>query len=670
MARVSGLLCVLLAPALAHPASAAPDLTSLSLETLLATRVTSASKYEQSLLDVPAAVVVITRADIQAYGWRTLAEALASLPGMSSTYDRQYSYLGIRGFGQPGDFDTRMLVAINGNRANDVVYDSAMTGRELPLEMDMVERIEVLTGPGGAVYGQNAMFGVVNVITRNGQQLDGGELATSWQNPQAVAEARVRWGKVLANGVDVVLSLSAMNARGRDLFMVYPGAGPGGTTISGVASDMDGERDREFFGRISRGAWALDLGYGSRLKDDPTAVYFADPLVPGQYERDDFLLSQLQYQDTRADGTLNMLGRLFLGRARYLGHFSYAGAANVSRGFSDWYGGELRFLYTGIERHKLMLGVELQDNARVDQSNNDLSVPGVGLNALRAPGSGLETEILRSGYRAGVYVQDEWQLDERWSTSVGLRLDRNDVTGTSLSPRAALIWRASSTTTFKTLYGRAHRAPNTYERDYDDAVSLIANPELRGESADTLELLIDHQLASNISTRASLYHWRIEDMITLGLEPRSGLPQYRSGEDAKASGLELSATSAWNDGAQLRTSVSWQDASYHSGIRLANSPRWLARANYSRPLPRAGLRLGFELRYDGARNANDGTELDAYWLSNVNLSADSWLPGLEVSLTLLNVFDQDYEHPAADSNWQNTLGQDGRGIRVRLDYRF
>src|SRR6185295_17341458 len=159
-------LCLALASALPARANPSEDLTALSLEQLLEVTIVGASKYEQTQVEVAAAVSVITRHEIQAFGWRTLGEALASLPGVYTTYDRQYTYLGMRGFGLPGDLNTRVLVTIDGNRVNDSTFDSGPTGREFPLDVDLIERIEFIPGPGGAVYGQNAMFGVVNVITR------------------------------------------------------------------------------------------------------------------------------------------------------------------------------------------------------------------------------------------------------------------------------------------------------------------------------------------------------------------------------------------------------------------------------------------------------------------------------------------------------------------------
>jgi len=178
-------LCLALAgawPALSAPA----DLTTLSLEQLLDVNVIGASKYEQKQNEVAAAVSVITRQEIKAFGWRTLDEALTSLPGVHLTYDRQYTYLGTRGFGLPGDYNTRLLITINGNRVNDPAFDSGPGGRQLPIDVDLIERIEFIPGPGGAVYGQNAMFGVVNVITRSGSDIDGTELAAAYQRPQAL----------------------------------------------------------------------------------------------------------------------------------------------------------------------------------------------------------------------------------------------------------------------------------------------------------------------------------------------------------------------------------------------------------------------------------------------------------------------------------------------------
>jgi len=646
------ILCLGLAAAFVARAATADDLTALSLEQLLKVTIVGASKYEQKQSEVAAAVSVITRQEIKAFGWRTLNEALASLPGVHTTYDRQYRYLGARGFGLPGDFNTRVLITINGNRVNDPTFDQGPNGRDFPVDMDLIERIEFIPGPGGAVYGQNAMFGVVNVITRRGADVGGAELAAAYESPQALREGRASWGKAFANGVDVLVSASAMRARGEDRFFDFGAAG-----VSGVAAGLDGERDKEFFARIARGPWSFDFVHGDHRKDDPTGAFRSDPLVPGQYQGDRYELAQLQYQDSHAHGTLEVLARLFAGQERYSSILSY-GTPFAFPAKGDWCGAELRLLSTALADHKLMLGVEGQDNIRYDQAIQDLADSA---NNIFIPGS---------GYRVGLYAQDEWRIANTLIATLGLRGDRNNVTGNKLSPRAALIWQASPTTTLKALYGRSHRAPNAYERDYDDNVAEVANPALRGESIETLELVADHRVGRELTLRGSVHEWTMHHLITLGTDPVSGLAQYQSGGKVEARGLELSADKTWASGARLRGSMSFQDTAYAGGARLLNSPKLLGKLNFSSPLPVAGVRLGYELQYRSKRRTFDGTDLGSYGVSNVHLGTEALARGLELSLSVYNLFDKRYAHPGADTNWQNALEQDGRSVRGRLSYRF
>ena len=655
-------LFALVATAWSAAAVAKVDLDALSLEALMEVTITGASKYEQKQEAVGAAVSVIGRDEIRAFGWRTLGEALNSLPGIHLTYDRQYTYLGARGFGLPGDYNTRILLAIDGNRLNDANYDSALMGREFPLDLDLVERIEFIPGPGGAVYGQNALFGVVNIVTRSGASVNGLQLAASYATPQAAREGRVTFGKKLDNGLDVLLSAKGMRARGEDLFMIYPGAGPGGTDVSGTARDMDGQRDKEFYARLSRGPWLFNLSYGDRRKDDPTGAYFGDPLVPGQYQRDRSVLGQLQYQDSFAGDTLQLLARLFMGQEHYSGLFSYGGVPWLSTGPSDWHGVEARLLSTAWAGHKLMVGFEYQDITRRDQTSINTTDPADPFNV----------SLRGKGWRMGLYIQDEWTLTPQLSATLGLRSDHSSVSGTALSPRVALIWGATPQTTLKALYGRAHRAPNAFERDFGDNLTQVANPGLAGETIDTLELVADHRLRRDLLLRASLYRWKMEGLVTLGTDSFTLLPQYQSGEQVNATGLELSALKTWDWGGRLRASLSHQDVSYESGGGLNNSPRLLGKLNFSGPLMNTGLLFGYELQYDSKRQTVAGGKLDGYWLSNLNLVADKWARGLEVSLGLYNLFDTRYEHPAAPNtiNWQNVLAQDGRSVRLKVTYQF
>ena len=644
--RVSRLL-LCLAGVLAVQEAAGADVTDMSLEQLLQIKVVGASKYEQKQSEIGAAVSVITREEIRAFGWRTIDQALASLPGVYTTYDRQYVYLGVRGFGVPGDYNTRVLVTINGNRVNDPVFDTGPFGRIFPVDMDLIERIEFIPGPGGAVYGQNAMFAVINIVTRTGAEVNGAELAVGYQQPQSLVEGRASWGGRFDNGVDVLMSVSGMNDRGQNLFFDYGASGK-----SGIAWGLDGDRNRQFLGSIASGPWSFEVIYGFDHKDDPTASFQSDPLVPGQYQASGYTLTQLQYHDNFADDSLHVSARLFGGDAPSDTHLSY-GTMYAYPVWSDWRGVEARVVSTALAAHTLMLGLEAQDNIHEDQAQLVLANPA------------LDVYLPNSGYRVGLYGQDEWRLSNTLAATLGFRVDRNETTGTALSPRLALIWQATSDTTAKALYGVAHRAPNAYE-DSSQFGSGPVSLGLNGETIDTVEFDLDHRVGRDLTLRASVYQWSIHDLIAENSV--SGL--YQNDQPVDAHGVELSMDKTWDFGARLRDSVSIQDAEYRNGAEVINSPKLLGKLNLSDRLPIAGIAAGYELRYDSSRLTLNGTTLGGYALSNLYVSTDSLARGLELSLAADNVFNKQYAQPASANNWQNSLEQDGRSIRVDAHYAF
>jgi outer membrane receptor for ferrienterochelin and colicins len=131
------------------------DFTTLSLEDLGTIRiptVVGASKHEQKTTEAPASVSIVTRDDIQKFGYRTLTDILRSLRGVYATSDQIYHYIGMRGINRPGDYGGRTLLTVNGHRLNDPLYDSTYNGHELPLDVDLIERVEVIRGPGSALY--------------------------------------------------------------------------------------------------------------------------------------------------------------------------------------------------------------------------------------------------------------------------------------------------------------------------------------------------------------------------------------------------------------------------------------------------------------------------------------------------------------------------------------
>jgi iron complex outermembrane receptor protein len=628
----------------------ATDVTDMSLEELMQVSVIGASKYAQKQSEVAAAVSIITREEIKAFGWRTLDEALATLPGIYTTYDRQFVYLGVRGFGLPGDYNTRVLITINGNRVNDPVWETGPFGRRFPVDMDMIERIEFIPGPGGAVYGQDAMLAVINIVTRTGAQVNGAEVSAGYQAPQEMREARASFGDQLDNGVDFLMSVSDMSARGQNLFFNY-----GATGISGIATGMDGDHSQQFLGSVARGPWTFETVYGFDHKDDPTASYFGDPLVPVQYIDTTYTLTQLQYQDSFAADTLHVSARLFTGDAP-MGTLESTGGTHYSYPtWSDWRGIEARVVSTAYSAHTLMLGLEAQDDYAESQDLIDWARP--------------SNDIYQhtTGYRAGVYGQDEWRLSSTLTSTLGLRVDHNNVTGSALSPRLGFIWQAAPDTTTKLLYGSAHRTPSVNENSNQWGPGP---PQLGlgNETIDTLEFDVDQRVGRDLTLRASVYQWTLHDPLVVPAVSVTGDFQNTAPIDAR--GIELSSDRTWDSGVRLRDSVSVQRADYAHGGDIVNSPKLLGKLNFSSPLPAAGMRLGYELHYEGSRLTLDGTTLGGYALSNIYLSMESLVTGLELALAIDNLGDKRYAQPAAPTNWQNSLEQDGRSVRIKASYRF
>ena len=181
-----------------------PDLTQLSLEDLLNVRVYAASKHLESVNDAPSSVTIVTAEEIQEYGYRTLADILESVRGFYITYDRYFSYVGVRGFGRLGDWNSRVLLLIDGNRINDVVLGQAALGTEFPLDVDLIQRVEIVRGPSSSLYGAEAFFAVINVITRKGADLHGPEVSLSTDSFGTYRGARQLWFAVQGHGVPAV----------------------------------------------------------------------------------------------------------------------------------------------------------------------------------------------------------------------------------------------------------------------------------------------------------------------------------------------------------------------------------------------------------------------------------------------------------------------------------
>ncbi|WBS05543.1 TonB-dependent receptor [Pseudoduganella sp. SL102] len=632
------------------------DLAAMPLESLMGvTMVTSASRFAQRVSDAPSAVSVLTSQDVREHGWRTLAEALGSLPGLYISDDRNYSYIGARGFQRPGDYNSRYLLLIDGVRVNDSVYDQASIGTEGLLDMDLVERIEYVPGPGAAVYGSNTVFGVINVVTKSGSALAGPQAALA-AGSKGERRGRASWGYHAQDGTDVLLSVSGFKRDGGDL---YAGEFDTPEQNNGVAAGLDYDRSRSAFVKASRGPLSFSAGHVTRTKGIPTASFGAVYNTP-DYTRDAQSFASVGYTAPLSDD-LSLSARLDWGRIDYVGVGLYPDEEgnprmNVDGAHGAWYGFNATGTYTGLANHKLLVGIDLQRNTRRDQYNYDLDPVEVAMDDRRADS------------RAGIFVEDEVHLSRDLILNAGVRYDRDTTTGSRVNPRAALIWHPGSKDTLKLIYGTAYRSPNAYELYYEVEVFAVANPSLRAEQIATSELVWERQPDAYSKLALAAFHYRITDLITETLRP-DGILMFDNTERATADGVELSGERLFAGGTRLRGSYTYQHAADEKGDWIVNSPRHLLKLNATWALPGGRLRLGTEGQCT-SRRLTENASTGGFCTWNFTLGPATRTGKFDWSVSLYNAAGRRGADPAGPAFVQEAIHREGRTVLVKTGYAF
>ena len=501
----------------------------------------SASRFAQRINDAPANVTVITAAEIKQYGWRTLAEILRSVAGIDVRYDRIYEYVGVRGFSRSADYNTGLTVLVDGYRMNDNIYDSGFIGAELGLDVDLIEKVEVVRGPASALYGGNAVLGVVNVITRSASEVGGVELAAR-AGSFGLLQGRASFGKVLQNGAQVLLSATTWDADGPSLF--FPEFDQPENNF-GRTRGTDYEYGRNFFGKFSFDYLTVTVAGSERTKGNATGYYGAAFNDPTNNLRDaNAYLNAVYYRDLSPETELGL--RVYLGDYSYVGHYVIdlpPRVLNDDSADGSWWGAEARLLRKLPGGGKWVFGAEYQRNLRQDQTN------------YYADPYALQSDSRYDSSHVGVFIDGEVPVFDRLILSAGLRLDRYSGFSDQWSPRIAAIYKPSEATVFKLLYGSGFRIPSAFERFYSFPAEQLPNSALSPESASNLEAVFEHYLAPRTRVLATAYRYRVGGVLMQVTDEATGAFQFRNGPAAIGRGLELELEHLWQNGARLRASA-------------------------------------------------------------------------------------------------------------------
>ena len=648
------MLATVPAPASAQAPGQTPpgsDLSGKSLEALLDVPVDSvegAARHTQRLTEAPASVTIVTATDIETFGWRTLADVLKSVRGFHVTYDRNYSYLGVRAFGRPTDYNNRVLVMVDGRRLNESIYDSAYIGTDFPLDLSAVDRVEVIRGPGSALYGTSAFLAVVNVITKRGNAAGarqaGFDVASfdTWN-----AHASHGWSD--DRGRDVFVSAARYDSHGPHALFFPEFAGePGGGTVY----DLDGDKSSKLFGSARVGGLQFHAAFAEREKRVPTASWqttFGDSRF---FTRDTRGWASASYAREAGHATVQARG--------YVDHYSYYGdypgdVLSFDSALADSLGAEFSARQR-FGRHALTAGVDQRTNLRENQLNGDAV--------------SMYLEDRRSSHEIAAYVQDEFAMTPRLTAVLGARYDWWSLKGGTGRPRLGLVYRTENDTAIKALYGEAYRAPNLYELYYGSDDGEVANNATLGpEVVRTAEVVVERHLGKRLRVSASGYHTHIAGLID-PVYLDDGRITYTNSESVRSRGVELEGESRWPSGLLVRGSLAIQRARSETLGALSNAPGQLGTLQFALPFWRRQLVMASDTIFVASRLTVGGERLPDYCLSNLTATYRPLRWPIVVGASLYNAFDQEISHPVGVEFRQTALRQDGRTAALRVTVKF
>lgn len=638
----------------------APDLTQMSLEQLMQIQVPvveTASKFEQKATEAPADATVITSDEIKKYGWRTLGDLLETVPGVYVSYDRDYQYLGVSGVNL-GDANNRVLLLVNGHRINNDLDDSAPIDTSFILDLDLIDRVEIIRGPGSVLYGNNAFFAVINVITRQGKQIDGVEGSGTYGSYNE-GSGRVTVGKEFNNGAQFLLSGTIYNNEGPDdLDFPEPAFA---SYNNGVAHHMDADNFQSFFGSVNYWDLTLEGGYINRDKVNPTAEDGTSFNNPALQSIDDRSYVTLKYQH-EFSGDWDVLGDVYYDQSDKelddpVGTPPFSPATDLQqyKETGQWAGLVAQVNKKILDKDTLTFGGEYRNDFE-----QNLNVYDNG-----ALAGSFQTN--RQNY--GIFGQADIAIVNSLHVEAGIRYDEYGNYTPDWSPRAAVIYNPWQQSTFKFIYGTAFRDPNVLE--YIGAVNV--QPEKISSYQGIYEQGINRYLRSSVMG----YYNRMDNLI--GLDSADEYSNFN--EDTL--GAELALEAKWEE-VSARLSYSLQRTQDpNTSVGLYDSPENMIKLNINAPLYRDKIFAGLEVQYTSqSKTVYDnfltppavpvpGPNSPGFTVVNFTVfSHNLFTKNLELSASVYNLLDTKYYEPSSNFHQEPYIQQNGINFRLKATYSF
>lgn len=653
--------------------------TKLDFTLFTADAVEAASRISEPVEDAPASVSLIPSPELRGMRYPTLAEAVRGQRGVFVSDDRGYKSLGFRGFGRPGDYGNRVLILIDGHPMNDNWLWSSYVGYDLRADIDDIDRIEVVRGPGSVLFGTGAFSGVVNLVTNAREVPEGREVGVSVVE-DGVARGRVRYTKRFGPDAGITTSVMGGRSAGVDLFTPeYVNDSP--PSVAGTARGVDGMRVATFTGRTWWKWLTAQWSFNNHDKHLPAGQFgtlYGDSRTK---QADTRGMLEVKAEPKLGDTLTSMSrvhGNLYFYRGRFAGDPS---AGGVERNLFDggWAGVEQRFVLAPVKVLRVTAGAEGQYHVAHQRVANDVE-------------GGTYNERREFTLFAGYGMVDVVPSDS-FKASAAARFDAYSLFGSSLNPRLAVIMKPYEGGNLKVMAGKGFRAPSFYERAYQ-TLDQFPNAELKPENNYSAEVEYSHRFTRTVIGLASVYATQITNLIALrSVPPRPGQEfgyQYQnSSVPVGILGGELELRREWKEGWMVGATYGYQRGRYLAsdsigdlfaqkkapGFRdIPNAPNHLGSIRGGVPLLARALMLMSRVSLEGPRpDRNDQDVVDGaaqpaqeqtapavLWDLVFSGGEPRW--GLSWSVGVYNAFDWRWRAPASTEFRQTTVPQLGRSF--------
>jgi iron complex outermembrane receptor protein len=620
----------------------------MDLGALLDAPVSTAAKYAQNVRQVAGSVTIVTAEDIRRFGYRTLTDVLQSMAGVYVSNQRSMESFGIRGFGRPTDYNNRILLLINGHSYTEGTWGMALLGESLALNLQGVERIELVRGPSSGLYGTGAMFAVINIISKDGRDI-GGVQVDAETGSLGRRSVGIVAGSSLGHRGNVSVSAMLDDTDGNQ--SLYFPAYDDPATNNGIANNKDWMRRNAIQLTGNLGGVTLRASHSYRLRSDPTGSYGTLFDAPNQ------LMDQFRFVELANVAELSpsrrLSTRVYYDDVRYAGKYTLIGGSLRQDAVTRVLGAETSFRWDLGSRHRLTMGAEYR--RYLESELSDPADPSFVVGRPFTIGS--------------LYLQDEFQLLPNLTLLAGVRHDEHEIASGATTPRAAILYDPWKGSTFKLMYGQAYRAPTFYESTFKSA---SISGKLGPEKLEMYEAIWLQTLGKRYALSSSLFHYEVHHLIDA-----IHLYEYVNLTNVKAEGVEITLDARPASGTRGYLNYTLQRA-HQAGSAMTNSPTHMLKAGLGTDLFRVAT-AAVEFRYESSRTTPRGTRTDGFFLANSNLTLRPFatrsrdgglLPGLELGFRIENVFNTRYANPGSIEHLQSSIEQNGRSFVARLTSRF